>query len=211
MIVVPRALSFTELAKKKYKLYRLTGAWYDFLGEVEDRGTWFIYGESGSGKTSFLLQLMKQMSQFGTVLLNSVEMGDSYTMHQAEQRGKMEDVRRKCLLVNEEVAILSTRLARPKSPRIIFIDSFQFWDINFKSYQALVKRFPDKLFIFISHVDGRQPEGRPARSVMKVADLKIWVEGFVAYSKGRYGAGNSYTIYEKGAQEYHNSKLNKEA
>ena len=37
------------------------------------------------------------------------------------------------------------------------------------------------------------------------ADLKIWVEGYVAFSKGRYqGATGEYTIWEKGAYDYWN-------
>ena len=44
-----------------------------------------------------------------------------------------------------------------------------------------------------------------ATSVMYDADLKIWVEGYVAFSKGRYqGATGEYTIWEKGAYDYWN-------
>jgi len=41
--------------------------------------------------------------------------------------------------------------------------------------------------------------------VMYDADLKIWVEGYVAFSKGRYqGSTGEYTIWEKGAYDYWN-------
>lgn len=69
----------------------------------------------------------------------------------------------------------------------------------------LKEEFPDKLFVFISHARGKNPKGDAATSVMYDADLKIWVEGYVAFSKGRYqGATGEYTIWEKGAYDYWN-------
>ena len=52
--------------------------------------------------------------------------------------------------------------------------------------------------------DGSQPVGRTAKSVMFDADEKIWVEGHIAFSKGRYiGAnGGSYVIWKEGAERY---------
>lgn len=41
------------------------------------------------------------------------------------------------------------------------------------------------LIIFISHADGKNPAGRSAKSVMYDASLKIYIEGYRAFSKGK--------------------------
>ena len=56
--------------------------------------------------------------------------------------------------------------------------------MTYGDYIQLKEEFPDKLFIIISHARGKNPKGDAATSVMYDADLKIWVEGYVAYSKG---------------------------
>ena len=72
-----------------------------------------------------------------------------------------------------------------------------------KQYIAFKERHRNKLIIFISHVEGKKPDGRSAKKVMFDATLKIWVEGFRAFSKGRYiGTKGCYTIWEKGANRY---------
>jgi hypothetical protein len=61
----------------------------------------------------------------------------------------------------------------------------------------------DKLIIFISHASGKRPKGNAAVSVMYDATLKIWVEGFKAFSKGRFfGKTGEYTIWDEGAEKY---------
>ena len=62
-----------------------------------------------------------------------------------------------------------------------------------------------QLFLYPAHARGKNPKGDAATSVMYDADLKIWVEGYVAFSKGRYqGSTGEYTIWEKGAYDYWN-------
>jgi len=59
------------------------------------------------------------------------------------------------------------------------------------------------LLIFISHADGKFPAGRSAKSVMYDATLKIYVEGYKAFSKGRYiGEKGEYTVWPEKAVAY---------
>ena len=68
---------------------------------------------------------------------------------------------------------------------------------------AFKERHPNKLLIFVSHAEGRQPAGRAAKSVMYDAGLKIWVEGYKAFSKGRFIGDLGYAvIWEQGMEEY---------
>ena len=56
---IPRAYTYEDLARKKYKTLPLKGAWKEHLGEIERAGSILIYGDSGHGKTTYALQLMR--------------------------------------------------------------------------------------------------------------------------------------------------------
>ncbi|MRY91405.1 hypothetical protein GKD63_23440, partial [Parabacteroides distasonis] len=114
-------------------------------------------------------------------------------------------VSRHLAFIKEDIPTLKIRLRRHKSFNIVIIDSFQYTQMTYRDYIQLKEEFPDKLFVFISHARGKNPKGDAATSVMYDADLKIWVEGYVAFSKGRYqGSTGEYTIWEKGAYDYWN-------
>jgi pantothenate kinase-related protein Tda10 len=188
--------------KKQYKTLELEGEWFAAFGKPERNGAWFIWGNSGNGKTVFTLQLCKELSKFGTVLYNSLEEGDSKTMRDAIIKAKMEDVADRFFLLKDNMTELRKKLDKRKSAEFVVIDSIQYTQMDFTQYREFVARYPRKLLIFISQADGRQPLGRTAKSVMYDASLKIWVEGYKAYSKGRYiGAnGGIYTIWAEGSQ-----------
>lgn len=98
---------------------------------------------------------------------------------------------------------LSIRLKRQKSPDIVVIDSFQYTGMNYRQYIAFKERHRRKLLIFISHADGKLPNGRAAKSLMYDASLKIYVEGFRAFSKGRFiGPKEHYDIVPEKARTY---------
>lgn len=204
-----KAISSTDLLTKKYDLIEWEGAWLDNFDEPEASGAWFISGQSGMGKTSFMLEMAKELSKFGRVLFNSLEEGDSRTMQNAWIRHQVAECGRKIQLINEKPAELILRLQKRQSPEFIIIDSFQYTGLNFEQYLSLKKRFPNKLFIYNSQMDGNKPMGKTAIRVNFDADLKIWVEGFKAFSKGRYigkFAAQGFTIWEKGAERYWNKK-----
>lgn len=202
-----KAISSTDLLSKKYDLIEWEGEWYDNFEEPEASGTWFISGQSGMGKTSFMLELAKQLSNFDRVLFNSLEEGTSRTMQKAWKRHQVAEKGRKIQLIQEKPEELILRLRKRQSPKFIIIDSFQYTGLNFEQYLAIKKEFPNKLFIYNSQMDGSKPMGKVATKILYDADLKIWVEGFKAFSKGRYlgeYASEGLTIWEEGAQKYWN-------
>ena len=68
-------------------------------------------------------------------------------------------------------------LSKPRSWDCVVIDSFQYTQMSYKEYIAFKERHRNKLLIFVSHADGKRPEGRAAMKIMYDASLKIWVEG----------------------------------
>lgn len=199
-----RAISVNELLAMKKPVYELSKDWREAFGEPERNGVWFVWGRSGSGKTSFVLQLCKELCRFGKVAYDSLEEGASISMKNAFIRAGMQDVsRRLVLLDNEGMEELDKRLSRRKSPDTVVIDSYQYTGMGFEDYLAFKRRHRNKLIVIISQAEGTRPKGRTAGRVMFDASLKIWVEGYRAMSKGRFfGSKGYYTIWAERAEEY---------
>jgi KaiC/GvpD/RAD55 family RecA-like ATPase len=197
-----RALTTAELKRKKYETISFTGEFYQAFGEPETKGVWFIWGNSGNGKTTFALQLCQELSRFGKVGFNSIEEGHGLTMQNAVNKS---GIKSKILFFEETIEQLSERLLKRKSPDIMVIDSFQYTQLSFKAYLEFKKKHANKLIIFLSQAEGKKPLGKPANAVMYDASFKIWIEGFKAFSKGRYIGpnGGHYVIYKEGAEKYY--------
>lgn len=179
------------------------GRWLSSFGSPELSGSWFVWGGSGSGKTRFVLQLSKYLTQFGRVAYNSLEEGNSESLAMAFREVGMEQVgRRIVLLDNEPIAEMAQRLRQHKSPNIIIIDSLQYTGMTYTDYKALRDEFRNKLFIIISHAEGREPAGKVARSVKFDAMIKIRVEGYKAFVASRYGGGEPFVIWDEGATKF---------
>ncbi len=172
------------------------------IGNPEVKGTWIIWGGSGNGKTRFALQLAKCLARHRKVLYNSLEEGLSQSYKIAVASTGMVDVSRNFTLLDKEsIPDLIERLKNQRSADIVIIDSLQFTGLNYESYKALKTQFPRKLFIFISHAEGREPKNETAKSVKFDANVKIYVESYKAYTQSRYGGGAEYVIWEKGTRK----------
>ena len=116
----------------------------------------------------------------------------------------MHDVASRFLVIaTESIEQLDWRQTQRKEPKIIVSDSCQYKTLSYKSYIQFKEKHRNKLSIFSSHADGKKPAGRAAVSVCYDASLKIYVEGYRAFSKGRYyGATMQYDIWPKAANQY---------
>ena len=199
-----KALSVDNLMNKKYRVFDFSGAWRDAFSTPEKRGVWFIWGNSGNGKTSFIVQLIKYLSTFTKVDFVSLEEGSSLTMRNAfVNAGFKASDKNVRILDGYNLDLLKSELQKKRSAPIVVIDSFQYTQLSYKEYILFKEQFRNKLLIFISHASGSQPSGRPAKSVMFDATLKIWVEGYKAFSKGRFiGQTGQYTVWDDGAERY---------
>lgn len=199
-----RALSVSDLLKKKYKTFAFEDEWNEAFGCPERFGVWFIWGNSGNGKTTFVLELVKYLATFCRVSYNSLEEGSAHTMQKSFLNVGMSQVARRVTLIDcASIDETSLILERKKSVDVMVIDSFQYSQLTYKQYIAFKQKHKNKLIIFISHADGKQPAGRSAKSVMYDSTLKIWVEGYKAFSKGRYiGSTGEYVIWPEGAIKY---------
>lgn len=197
-----RAVSVTDLENYAPRLLPFEGPWRDLIGCPELKGSWLIWGEPGSGKTRFSLQLARYLARWYRVGYNSLEEGLSQSLKLAFSQIDMGTVKRRVILLEEPIPELIRRIQQPKSPRIWFIDSVQYTGMNYADYRKFRELFKDRLLILISHARGRLPEGRTAEKIQYDAFVKIRIEGYRAFAKTRYGGTSHYDIWPEGAARY---------
>lgn len=180
--------------------------WLATFGRVESNARMLVWGGSGQGKSRFVLQLARHLSQFSRIAYNSLEMGDSMALGEALQAEKLH--KNIIILNRENMEQVLTRMKRRKSPEVLIIDSMQYLrdengnGMTYKKYIHFTSELHDKMLIFISHADHKEPSGRVAKTVRYDVDCKVFVKGFRAFVTSRYGGGKPLTIWEEGAKEY---------
>ena len=205
-----RAISNKNVLTAKFEVAEFDGAFLASFGKPELRGAWIIYGGSGSGKTSFVMQVCKYLTRFRRVAYDSLEQGLSLSLQKAWERAGMAEVGNRIILLNKEsLKDLRLRLVKKQSPDVIVIDSVHYWlGLKMSDYINLRNDFPDKLFIFVSHEKGGQPDGKLAQKIRYDSDIKIRVEGYKAFVTTRYEVaelgegGADFVIWEQGANDY---------
>lgn len=201
-----RVVSIKELYARQFKGYPFEGPFYELVGQPSKGSVWFIWGESGNGKTSFLMQLAGYLANHGKVLYDSIEEGIGQTLRLAAIRNSLAGGNSHPIqLQQESMADLTVRLRKRRSAEFVIIDSFQFAKLNVLTFAAFCDEFKakGKNLLFISHADGNKPMGRSANSARYYADIKIRIEGFKAFPVSRFGgAQKPYVIWPEGAREY---------
>ena len=202
-----QAISVDNLLRKRYTRLEFTGEWAEAFGQPVLGGSWFIYGNPSNGKSSFVQQLARYLAELGLkVEYVALEEGADDTMRSAALRAGWKTAGSHIRIREPlEFSEFAEVVRKPKSADVFIVDSIQYFgeETRFKQYLDLRRTNPKKLFIYISHVNGRQPDGKAAIKVMRDSALKIWVEGFRAISKGRYiGPKGYYTIWQERANRY---------
>lgn len=198
-----RAYSPSEILNMNKKVFDFEGEWHDAFGMPEQLGVWFVWGNSGNGKTSFVMQLARELAKFGKVAYNALEEGTSKTVQNAIERFDLHELDGRLQFICEPLDVLTQRLQKRRSPDFVIVDSFQYSQLSYHKYIAFKEANARKLIIFVSHASGKRPNGRSAVSVMYDSALKVWVEGYRAFSKGRYIGNVGYMdVWKQGAMEY---------
>lgn len=199
-----KALSVMNLINRNEKVVPFEGRFKALIGSPILKGAWIVWGQSSNGKTRFVIQLAKYLSQFGKVAYDSLEEGVGESIRRAFVEENMLEVNGQLVIINREgYDDIVLRLRKKRSPRVIIIDSLQYMGLSFAQYKKLKDEFPYKLFIVVSHAQGKLPEGRIANKIRFDAMVKIRVEGYKAFAQSRYGTSNEpYVVWEQGARNY---------
>lgn len=204
MVQIKRALSVSNvLAIKTYRI-KFTGKFFDVFGDPQKKGRWFVYGMSGSGKSSFVMQLMKEFALTEKVLLVSKEeTTDDENLQDRLRLFRMQDVAKNLKIVEDTVEELDVRLEKRNSPQVIFIDSALYMFSGYEEYFSFTRKFKDKLFVIIGHAEGSQPKTKFENNINFDATQKVLVAGYVATNKGRkYGPySKQFIVWQKGYED----------
>ena len=202
---IPRAYSYEDLEKRKFKTIKTAEEWKPHLGEPQlGNSHWLVYGGSGSGKTSYVLQAVKQMCKQGQkVHYNTSEEGMKKGFQMALRRNNMKGVSG-FNYHQENITELTARLSRKRQAKIVVIDSVQYFFRKMRSehYFDFVKQFEDTTFIWISGADGKKPKGKIADDIYYDADIVINVTDYQAIvEKNRFEAYEPKVIWQQGHNE----------
>lgn len=206
-----KLLNVKQIAQKVYvRVNGLSDRMLKALGKIEDTFTAIFYGGSGNGKTNFTVKILKELKSTGSMLYVSYEEGHGSTIQELINRHNLEEeLPNLAFLDDTTFDELVERLKKRKSPKIIVIDSWQFSGFTYENYQTLKRLFVmgnkpgrRKIFIFISHISGKQPDGKSAIKVMRDCNIKIHIEGFMAQVISRFGSEMNYPIWEDGARRH---------
>lgn len=184
------------------------------FGQLVDNFTMIIWGNSGNGKSNFLMQFLKCIMPYGKVLYVGLEEGFEATMQLTVMRNLSEDEHAgKIEFADHEMNYneLIKKLSKKKSPKFIIIDSLQYFKINYEQYIALKEKFKKKTFIFISHAAGKEPLGKAASDIRYDVGIKVFVKGYIAFPQCRYGGNKPFIIWEQGARNYWGDSFEKVA
>lgn len=191
-----RAYGVSDLLGRNFSTYEFEGKWKDSFGEVEQNFRMLIHGESGNGKTEFVVQFAKYLTQFGKVYLNSFEQGMSKSLQAAFLRQNMQEVQGKLILGDQDsFEELYRRMGSRNSPKFCIIDSLDYMDLSAEQYKQLVDKYPHKSFIIISWSAGRQPKTQAAKDIKYMTDIKVRVYEYKAYVQSRFGGGRPFVIW----------------
>lgn len=202
-----KVISLRQLQRKKYNF--LDGLPEDIeqsFGKLTKNFILIVWGNSGNGKSNFILQILKCLMGYGSVLYVSYEEGTEASMQVMAHRhlNKKHSGRIRFADASMSYQALFTRLDKKRSEQFIVIDSIQYMGISYKDYKQLKEAYPNKSFIFLSHANGRKPRGKVAEDIMYDATIKCHIEGYVVDVKSRLkldGLPVPYVVWEDGAKK----------
>ena len=197
-----RKRSVRAIMSYRPKTYRFTGEWLDNFGSPEVGSKWMVWGPSASGKSTFVMQLSKYMTQFGRVVYVADEEGVSAKSLQIRlDQNEMHKCGSRFIVVDEmSFADLVEELDKPRSASIYIFDSWQTMNFTHEQYRLLCKKYPKKTMIWVSREERGEPMGNSARKAKYDCDVKVYVKGYAAKCLGRFTpeAGREYVIWKEG-------------
>jgi uridine kinase len=200
-MVIKKALTVANIQSQKITRIPFTGQFFEAYRQPQNKGVWFVWGTSSSGKSSFMMQMSKELAKTQKVLYNLLEeeLDDSDFIERTELF-QMHDVKDNFLAGRYSMEELLEYLKRRSCPKVIIIDSATYFFKNFQDYLEFKKVLKNKILIITGHAQGNNPRSELEKDIMYDAKQKIYVNAFLAVCKGRTIGPNGglYVIWKEG-------------
>lgn len=199
-----KILSAQNLYDMKQECFGFTGKFQEVFGNPPTNGIWAVQGAEKHGKTSFMLSLVKYLSDFAKVLYVSAEEGTDPLFVNSVQRANIPSTNQIGFLPYISIEELNYKLKKRNAPRIVVIDNMTVYRDELRRNRIIefMREHKDILLIFISHEEkNKQPSTASGKLVRKLAKIIIRIEGAQAQIMGRC-PGGIIEIYEPSAQKY---------
>ncbi len=199
---IAKVLTVANIVNQAVKRIHFKGEWFQAFKEPQDKGVWFIWGTSGSGKSTFLMKLCKALALLEyKVFMNlcEEETDDSDFIDRVNMQD-MQDVADKFFAKTYSYDETVLYLQKRDSPKVVVIDSATYFFESFEQYQAFKKMFRNKIIIITGHANGKNPKFALEDSIMYDAKMKIYTNGYLALCKGRTIGpnGGRFIIWQSG-------------
>jgi len=200
-----KALTIANIQNQTIQKIHFEGKWLDAFGSPQNRGLWFVWGGSGSGKSTFLMKLAKELALSYKVVYNLLEeeCDDSDYIDRTELIG-MQEVKDNFLTTNYNLDQLDTYLSARNSPKVVFIDSLPYLRKSFDEWMVFKHKWATKKILIVSgHAKGKNPSTEMQERVMFDAKMKIFVTAYLAICKGRTIGknGGTFIIWKEGYEK----------
>jgi len=206
-----KVLTVSNIQSQNINRFQFDGDWYQAFRNPQNKGVWFVWGGSGSGKSTFLMMLAKELAITEKVFYNLLEEEtDDSDFIERTELCKMNEVTDNFKVQKYKYEELCAYLDKRGSPNVIVIDSITYFTKNFAEYIYLKEKHPEKTFIISGHADGKNPRSKFEEDIMYNAKMKIFVSGYLATCKGRTIGPNGglFVIWPEGYKKLQGASLN---
>lgn len=208
-----KALTVANVVNQKVTLIdfeKTAPTLYQAFGNPQNRGVWFIYGGSGSGKSSLTLDIGKAFCRSLKVLHNELEEEvDDHDFIERIKLKQMQDVKENFLTASYTYEELCAYLDRRWSADVVTINSANYFFKNLDQYLEFTRKYKRRKIIIITGMaKGNNPYSELEYRIKYDANKKIFVTGYLASCQGRTIGpnGGSYIIWQEGYEKLRGSE-----
>jgi predicted ATP-dependent serine protease len=179
---------------------------YECFGNPQNKGIWFVYGGSGSGKSSLLLDIAKAFCLSGLKAIhNEIEEDlDDNDFIERMKLKNMQDVKENFLTACYDYDEMCTYLDGRNSPKVVVINSATYFFKDLVQYFEFTNKYKRKKILIISGMaKGNNPYSELETKIMYDANKKAFCAGYLAICKGRTIGpnGGTYVIWKYGYEK----------
>jgi len=178
-----------QVANMEYEKLLLTGKWKELIGQPAMNFDMMIFGQPGSGKSTFLISFAHYLaSNFGNVLYVS---GEEFNSAPLTEKIKQLPSIPTNLHFSQDV-----RNVYLKNYRFVIMDSITDLGIDLEAYKTLREKNPDTAFILILQTtkDGKFKGGKEWEHEVEIAGEVDG--GVISIYKNRYGIKGSLNFFK---------------